>query len=313
MKISSEVKIGIIVTIAIAATIWGLNYLKGRNLLTSVDHYSAVFSEIGGLEKNSKIFIHGYRVGQVGEIIFNSQEGGSLIVNIEIRKDFDIPLNSTIVLYDADFMGTKALQIELSDSDIYHTPGDTLRTRIKSGLVQQLEEQLLPVRDKAESMIVTIDSLISAMQYVFDRESMDHIKASLRSLEHSLSGIEGMVGNDGKLTLMISHLESITQNLKQHNQQLAAAMSNLESITDSIAKSELKSTINNTNLTLQQTHQILEKINNGEGTIGMLVNNDTLYHNIEALSKELDLLLKDLQANPKKYINVSVFGRADKN
>ena len=138
MKISSEVKIGIIVTIAIAATIWGLNYLKGRNLLTSVDHYSAVFDEIGGLEKNSKIFIHGYRVGQVGEIIFNSQEGGSLTVNIEIRKDFDIPMNSTIVLYDADFMGTKALQIDLSDSDIYHAPGDTLSTRIKSGLVQQL-------------------------------------------------------------------------------------------------------------------------------------------------------------------------------
>ena len=89
-------------------------------------------------------------------------------------------------------------------------------------------------------------------------------------------------------------------------------MSNLESITDSIAKSELKSTINNTNLTLQQTHQILEKINKGEGTLGMLVNNDTLYHNIEGLSKELELLLKDLQENPKKYINVSVFGKSDK-
>ena len=127
-----------------------------------------------------------------------------------------------------------------------------------------------------------------------------------------MGGIEGLVSKNGKLTQMVSHLESITRNLKQHNQELTAAMINIESITDSIAKSELKSTISNTNLTLQQTHQILEKINNGEGTVGMLVNNDTLYHNLEALSKELELLLKDLQANPKKYINVSVFGRSDR-
>jgi phospholipid/cholesterol/gamma-HCH transport system substrate-binding protein len=311
MKISSEAKIGIIVTLAIAATIWGLNYLKGRNLLTSVDHYSTVYSEIGGLEKNSKIFINGYRVGQVGEIKFNSQEGGSLNVILEIRKDFNIPLYSTAVLYDADFMGTKAIRIELSSNDEFHTPGDTIQSVIKPGLTQQLEQQLLPVKDQATSIMVTFDSLITAVQYVFDRESADHLKASIESLEQSLIGIEEMVASDGKLTRMIDHLESITQNLKQHNQQLASAMSNIESITDSIAKSELKSTINNASLTLQQTHQILEKINNGEGTVGLLVNNDTLYHNLEALSRELDLLLKDLQENPKKYINVSVFGRSE--
>ena len=312
MKLSSEVKIGIIVTVAIAATIWGLNFLKGRNLLTATDNYYAIFSEIGGLEKNSKIYINGYRVGQVGEIIFNSTEGGSLTVMLGIRKNFQIPLNSPAVLYDADFMGTKAIQINLSMDTGYHKPGDTLVSQIKSGLTQQLEEQLLPVKDKAESLIVTVDSLLSALEYVFDRESADMLKSSIENLESSLSGIEGMVGENGKLTRMISHLESITRNLKDHNQQLAAAMGNLESITDSIAKSELKSTINNTNLTLMQTHQIMEKINKGEGTMGMLVNNDSLYHNLESLSGELESLLKDLQENPKKYINVSVFGKSDK-
>ena len=312
MKLSSEVKIGIIVTVAIAATIWGLNFLKGRNLLTATDNYYAIFSEIGGLEKNSKIYINGYRVGQIGEIIFNSTEGGSLTVMLGIRKNFQIPLNSPAVLYDADFMGTKAIQINLSMDTGYHKPGDTLVSQIKSGLTQQLEEQLLPVKDKAESLIVTVDSLLSALEYVFDRESADMLKSSIENLESSLSGIEGMVGENGKLTRMISHLESITSNLKDHNQQLAAAMGNLESITDSIAKSELKSTINNTNLTLMQTHQIMEKINKGEGTMGMLVNNDSLYHNLESLSGELESLLKDLQENPKKYINVSVFGKSDK-
>jgi phospholipid/cholesterol/gamma-HCH transport system substrate-binding protein len=312
MKLSSEVKIGIIVTIAIAATIWGLNFLKGKNLLTSLDSYYAVFKEIGGLEKNNKIYINGYNVGQVGEITFNGSHGGSLTVILEIRKDFRIPVNSKAVLYDADLLGTKAIQIDLSDQDLYQEPGDTLAAEIQPGITQQLEQQLLPVKDKAESMIIKIDSLLISMQYVFDQESADLLKSSIKSLESSLSGIKGMLGDDGKLTLMISHLESITGKLKDHNEQLTAAMSNLESISDSIAKSDLKSTINNTNRTLEQTHQIMEKINKGEGTIGMLINNDTLYHNIENLSKELDLLLKDLQANPKKYINVSVFGKSDK-
>ena len=111
---------------------------------------------------------------------------------------------------------------------------------------------------------------------------------------------------------MIGHMEAITLNLKNHNEQLSSAMSNIESITDSIARSELKSTISNTNKTLAETHMILEKINQGEGTLGMLVNNDSLYQNLTSLSKELDLLLKDLQENPKKYINVSVFGKSDK-
>ena len=121
-----------------------------------------------------------------------------------------------------------------------------------------------------------------------------------------------LLAENGKLTLMITHLESVTRNLRDHNEKLAAVMDNMEAITDSIARSELKATINNANRTLAQTRQITEKINQGEGTLGMLVSNDTLYRNLSELAGELDLLLKDLQEHPKKYVNVSVFGRSDR-
>ncbi|HEC43169.1 MAG TPA: MCE family protein [Bacteroides sp.] len=312
MRLSSEIKIGIIITTAIAATIWGLNFLKGRNILTRVDTYYAVFNNIGGLEKNSKIFISGYNVGQVGDIVFNLKGNNSLIVSLEIEKQYKLPVPSSAILYDADFMGTKAVEIILGSSDDIHISGDTLEATVRAGLTDQLEQQLSPVKDKAENLIVTVDSLMSAMAYVFDRESADLLKSSIQKMESSVDGMEVMLAKDGKLNLLISNMESITENLKNHNEELAAAMSNIESITDSIAKSDLKETINNTNRTLEQTHQILEKINDGEGTIGMLINNDTLYRNIESLSKELELLLKDLQENPKKYVNVSVFGKSDK-
>jgi phospholipid/cholesterol/gamma-HCH transport system substrate-binding protein len=312
MRLSSEIKIGIIVTIAIAMTIWGLNFLKGRNILQRVDTYYAVFSSIGGLEKNSKIFINGYKVGQVGDILFNTDGSNTLTVILEIQKEFMLPSPATAILYDADFLGTKAIQIKLGSSDINHEPGDTLQALMRAGLTDQLEEQLGPVKVKAESLIVTVDSLMSALSYVFDQESGELLKSSIRKLENSIEGVEDLLAENGKLTLLIAHLESITGNLKEHNEQLTAAMGNIESITDSIARSDLKQTINNTNRTLEQTHEILEKINQGEGTIGMLVNNDSLYQNLEALTSELELLLNDLRENPKKYINVSVFGGKNK-
>jgi phospholipid/cholesterol/gamma-HCH transport system substrate-binding protein len=312
MKISSEVKIGIIITIAIAVTIWGLNFLKGRNILKGVNTYYAIFEDVGGLEKNNKIFIKGYQVGQVSEIYFTEHGSRDLIVFLGIEKVYDIPLNSEAVLYDADLLGTKAIMLSLSESDQNHKPGDTVLCRIQYGLTARLEQQLLPVKDKAESLIVTIDSLMSALNYVFDRNTSEMLQASIHNLESSTNGIKNMLSDQGKLTSMIGHMEAITLNLKNHNEQLSSAMSNIESITDSIARSELKSTISNTNKTLAETHLILEKINQGEGTLGMLVNNDSLYHNLTSLSQELDLLLKDLQENPKKYINVSVFGKSDK-
>jgi len=312
MRLSIEIKIGIIITIAIAVTIWGLYFLKGRNILERVNVYYAVFDDIRGLEKNSKIYIKGYNVGQVGDIVFNTDGSNSLKVELGIETDYHIPLQSEAILYDADFMGTKAIEIVLGKSDRFYKTGDTLQARVRAGLTDQLEQQLGPVKAKAENLIVTVDSLITAMAYVFDRESADLLKSSIRKMENSVEGMESMLAEDGNMNQLMANLKSITSNLKKHNEQLAAAMNNIESITDSIARSDLKKTINNTNKTLEQTHQIMEKINQGEGTLGMLVNNDTLYHNLSDLSKELELLLNDLQENPKKYINVSVFGKSDK-
>lgn len=312
MKISSEVKIGIIITIAIAVTIWGLNFLKGRNILKGVNTYYAVFEDIGGLEKNSKIFIKGYEVGQVSEIYFDDNGSRNLIVLLGIEKAHDIPMDSEAILFDADLLGTKAIMLSLSKSDQLHKSGDTVMCRIQYGLTDRLEQQLLPVKNKAENLIVTVDSLISSLNYVFDRNTSAMLQSSINNLESSTDGIQNMLSDQGKLTSMIANMEAITRNLKNHNEQLSSTMSNIESITDSIASSELKSTISNTNKTLAETHLILEKINQGDGTLGMLVNNDSLYQNLSSLAMELDLLLKDLQENPKKYINVSVFGKSEK-
>jgi len=312
VKISSEVKIGIIAVVAVAVTYWGLNYLKGRNILKSFYEYNAFYDDITGLEINSIIYLSGYRIGQVTDIYFNTDKQGEMTVKLGIRKNYEIPRNSVAELYSADLMGTKAVRIMLSDDNESYRPGDTVTTRIVPGLTEMLDNEIMPIRDKADELLTAIDTFIFNLNYIFDEETANDLKASIGHLDDASREIRDMLHDDGKLNKMISDIKSITGNLRKHNDDLALALENIESISDSIAQSELKSVINNTNETLKYSHNILKKIDSGEGTLGMLVNNDSLYRSLESTSTDLDRLLKDLQENPKKYINVSVFGGRNK-
>ena len=313
MKLSIEVKLGIIITITIAVVIWGLNFLKGKNILKASRDYYAIYDHIGGLEINAKVFMNGYRIGQVDEIYFNDDSSGNLTIVLGIHKKFRIPVGSVSEIFSSDLLGTKAVQIRLADNDKFHEHGDTLESEILLGIDQKLEAQLVPVKDRAELLMGTIDSLLGNLQYIFDTKTMDAFKSSIANLESSTHNFNSMLASNGKLRLMIDHIESITDNLSENNEALSAAIQNFSSVSDSLAQADLKTTVEKTNLTLEQTHILLKKINEGEGTLGMLVNNDTLYRHLEDVSHDLDRLLIDLQENPKKYIHVSVFGgKSDK-
>jgi len=312
MKITHETKIGIIVTIAIVAAIWGINFLKGRNILKPISNYITIYEDVGGLEINANIFMNGYKVGQVSDISFNDDRSGNLTVILEIDKDHKIPLNSVAEIHSVDLLGTKAISIIQTESDQYHDNGDTLATAFQPALQKKIEEQIIPLKDKAEKLIVTVDSVLQNLNDIFDEKTSTALQKSVYNIEESTDQLDEMLSPDGKLTKMVGHIESITMNIKNNNDDISKAISNLSAISDSIASSDLKSAITRTNETLEQTYEILRKINEGEGTIGLLVNNDSLYNNLEALSKDLDILMTDLKENPEKYINVSVFGRSNK-
>jgi phospholipid/cholesterol/gamma-HCH transport system substrate-binding protein len=310
MKISIEAKIGIIVTAAIAVVIWGLNYLKGRNILKPTNEYYAFYEDVGGLDKNAKVYLKGFRIGQVDDIYLDEDDSDLLTVVIGINKPLKIPYKSVAEVFSTDLMGTKAIRIINAGSDQMHKPGDTLLTNYSAGLEQQIQDQIIPLKNKAEKLIVTVDSLLQNLNYIFDEQAKRSLHESILNLERSTGRLDRMLTDDGKLSKMISNIESITSNIQNNNDKIADAISNLSSISDSIAGAELRSAINRANESLDETHQILQKINSGEGNIGLLVNNDSLYYNLESLTGEIDRLMKDLQENPKKYIHVSVFGKS---
>jgi phospholipid/cholesterol/gamma-HCH transport system substrate-binding protein len=312
MKISVEVKLGIIITLAIAIVIWGLNFLKGKNILKPSSNFYALYKDVSGLDKNAKVFLKGYRVGQVDRIYFNNDGSDMLTVIINIVKPYKLPLNSVAEVYSMDLMGTKGIRIIGTESGQFHKADDTLLTHVSPGLDQQIQDQILPLKAKAENVIGTIDSLILGLNYILDEKAKKSLHESIINLSSSTGHLNEMLTDNGKLTRMINNIESITSNIQNNNERIADAISNISSVSDSIAGSELGSAINRTNEALNQTYQILQKINNGEGNVGLLVNNDSLYYNLESLTGEIDRLVKDLQENPKKYLHFSVFGGSKK-
>ena len=308
MKLSIEVKIGLIAVAAIAVTYWGLNFLKGRNVLKSFDEYIAQYDDVSGLEINCVIYQSGYRIGQVNEIYFNKARPGKVMVMLGIRKGYRIPRNSVAELYSPGLMGAKAIRIILSGSSEYYKAGDTIVSHIKPGISDVLNQELMPVKYKAEELLTAMDSFMDNLNYIFDAQTSQNLKASIDHLENASREIDGMVRDNGRMNTIVADLESITTNIREHNQEIAMALENISGISDSLAKSELRSVISNTNEALKYSHSVLKKIDSGEGTVGMLANNDTLYRQLESASAQLDLLLKDIREHPRRYVHFSVFG-----
>ncbi len=315
MKIPKEAKIGFIGLITIAAFIWTFHFMKGKNILKYARTYTIIYNKIDGLEESGAVLLSGYKVGLVNEIHFLPDLSGRLSVHILLEEKFDLPLNTIAQIFSADLMGTKAIRLNLAESDEFHQPGDTLIGNIEGSLQEQVSIQMLPLKNKAENLILSIDSVLAVIQNIFNEDfrdnfskSFEHIVATISNLQRSTYTLDTLLTNkEGRLARIISNVESISANLRANNDELTNILKNFSSVSDSLASSDIKSTIENLDNTLALMNIILEDINAGKGSVGMLVKNDTLYYNLEAAVGELDKLLRDMRENPKRYIHFSVF------
>jgi phospholipid/cholesterol/gamma-HCH transport system substrate-binding protein len=312
LKIKTEAKIGIIVLVTIALVIWGINFLKGKNILKRSDVFYAVFEDIKGIDVSAPVMISGYQVGLINTISFAKGELDRLIVAFTVDHKYDIPLNSTVELFSADLLGSKALRILPSGEASYHQYGDTLKSSIQNDMISQLSSEFIPLKEKAESAIEELDSLIASLNYVLDEKTSHALQESIANLESLSSGMAKQMGPGGDLQKTFTSLNNFTKMLSDNNEKLDAVFSNLESISDSIAKANVSELLNSINKTFTESSELMARINEGEGSLGLLASNDSLYLNINSSIQSLDLLLKDLNENPKKYVHFSLFGRKDR-
>ena len=310
MKISNELRVGILVTLSLALLLWGLNYLKGKDFFTTSHKYYAVYNNVDGLVKSNIVIMSGYRIGIINKIEFLSDHSGRLLVTLLINSDVFISKDATADIYSSDFLGSKGMRITLGKDDDAAQSGDTLLGVLETSLVSRLEKEVGPVKTKAENLIVSLDSTTQMLRDIFDASTKHNLRSTISHLNNSLGSMDNMINSDnGRLKIMLENMESITTNFKLHNKEIGLIIDHLAQVSDSLAKANFASAINNADQVLEKTFQVMDKINKGEGSLGLLVNDEKLYRNLETTAKDLDELLKDLKANPKKYVHFSMFGK----
>lgn len=322
MKISKEFKIAVVVLGAIGAFVWGLNFLKGTNLFTKKYYLYAIYPQIDGLIEANPLMVKGFKIGQVNKISLIKQQGEyHVLVRFLITEEVNIPRNSIAKAVSSDLLGSKAVEVIYSNESEFVSSGDTLLPAAEEDLKTAVDKRLAPLQRKAEGLISSIDSVMTIVQYVLNDKTRDNLSKSFESIKKAISSLEqtcykldDLVANEkAKISSILSKLNTLAGMLEQNTGKIENIINNLSNLTDSLSKAQLKDAIANADKTLKELNVLVAQINSGQGTLGKLAKNDSLYNNLNKASDDLDKLMKDLRINPERYIHFSVFGRKDKN
>jgi len=299
----------------------GVNYLKGINIFQNQRTYYAVYDNIDGLGQSNPVMLNGFKIGLVKDVKLHPNGQGNLLVEILINdENLQIPDDSKAKIFTSDLLGSKAVDMVLGESMVMAADADTLLSDIESDLATEMKAQLAPLKAKVDDLTAGIEVIITNLQAVFEDEAtqelpevFESLNRTMLTLEQASLGIDAAVAeNRTKLSGIMGNVESITGNLVDSNEDLTAVISNFESISDSLAQTNLKGTIEKADAAITDLAEIMEKIDNGEGTIGMLINNDSLHTALNQSNVELQTLINDIYSNPWRYIHVSIFGKKDK-
>jgi len=319
MKLTKTSKIGILVVICLTLLIWGINFLKGRDIFRTEKVFYARYKDVGGLTATTLVTLNGLKVGYVREIYFAEDLSGDLIVKVAIHNNFPLPVGTAAEIASSDLLGSKVVKLNLGKSTKLLHANDTLATKMGADIMQQVNEQIAPLKAKAERLIENLDSIVTAASRILDSDSQRNLSESIRQINLTMTNLEKISGNlndvigDQKKNLgsTISNLSEVTGLLKENSGKLGHIMNNFSTFSDSLAKLEVNKTVGHLNGSVASLQTILSKIDTANGTLGLLVNDPTLYHNLNYNSENLNRLLVDFRLNPKRYVSFSAlnFGR----
>lgn len=313
LKVSNETKVGALAAIAITMLVLGYNFLKGKDLFTRTNNYYAIYDRSGGIVSSNPVTINDYKVGQVTKVSLLPEDSMKVRVDIEVIGNVKVGRGSIARIYSSDLFGSKAVELVLSEETAEQEEGSRLKSELEPSLVNTISTIASPLKVKVESILTSLDSVFggeSDQKLKMTIDNIEYITANFRSTSENL---DKMVAKQSqKLDEIFSNVYSITENLKKNNENISVAIANFRKISDTLAASNIAGVVRQAEDALKQVADITEKINKGEGSLGMLVNNDELYNNLKKSSESLDALLKDLKEHPKRYVHFSIFGRKEK-
>ena len=314
MKIKREAKLALTALAAVFILIWGINFLKGSSLFESKSTFYGVYDSVEGLKVSSGVIYRGYQVGQVISIQFTGERFDRVLVKFSVDKGLELPSNTLAMIQSADLMGSKVVALVPGDSHVTAVSGDTLRSQVERGLMEQVSQQMLPLKQKAERLLGSLDSVMLIVQGLFNEETKKNLSNSFGSIDRTLRNLEGASGNldtliqgeSARISSILQDVNSITGNLRNNNEEISTILGNVSAISDSLRRASLHQTLMSLDYILATTDSIMNKINRGEGTIGALLNDNDLYYNLNQVSENLNRLLVEFRYNPKRFINLSL-------
>lgn len=312
MKISNETKVGSLTAIAIVVLILGFNFLKGRNLSDRNDKIYAEFPSVDGLQVANPVLINGLQVGKVYEMKEKDANLSAIIVTISLSKDVNIPRNSVATLA-SELLGSTSVKIRLGAGADYIKDGDTIQTAKTLGLADKLQSSLDPTLASVNKTLSSLDLVLQNLNSTLDPNTKNNLQTIIANLTKSSESLDKMLNaQSGILAKTLANTESITGNFAKNNDKINATVDNLEKATGKLANAKIDEAIASLQGTLGKLDNAMDKLNSSQSSLGSLLNDRKLYDEIIQTNRSLTTLLDDLRVHPKRYVNISVFGKKDK-
>jgi phospholipid/cholesterol/gamma-HCH transport system substrate-binding protein len=314
MKISNETKIGALTTIAITILILGYSFLRGNDVFSGSNKFYAVYASVDGLTVSKPVLVNGFQIGHISKMQLGVD--GRTTVEFKIKNEYDVPVNTLAKLVSTDLLGSKAVVFLLGDSKQLAENKDTLRADIQGSLAESLQ----PIQTKAENLMNRLDSSLASINKILNPNFQRNVDRSFNSIANSLQTLEGttrkiddlVASQTGHINGILTNAEGVSANLKTTTAGLNNVTANFQRFSGDLANGNIKQTLDNANKAVADLQATMANINSSKGSMGLLLNDDKLYKNLQAASDNLNLLFLDLKENPKRYVHFSVFGGGKK-
>ncbi len=303
-KIPKELRVGLLAIFCAVVLYKGISFLKGSELFRTTNVFYLVYDRIDGLQEGNSVLLNGAPVGIVKKLSLMFDNNNRVLVKIEIQKEVKADKKTVGTMLSSSLLGGKVIELTLGDARQLLKDGDTLKAAVAEDIADQIKKETKPLLSTAEKSLKQITETLQRLSTTL--EKADVALASFATTSDGVSAL--MTDNKDNFRLTTANIVTLTKNFTQTERELRELLSKMNRLGDTLNNAHLGQTLTRAADATATLNKLLIGINNGQGTMGKLAKNDSLYRNLNASSASLDALLKDFKANPKRYVHFSVFG-----